>query len=192
MLKKAKTEDFKECIEILLHLCKNHLKNDRLATSLIKTVDLVVQNDLLCEEHITQAHIPVEFLNLFMENVRVTRDMTKLHAYVDVFCDLLQFEEDRIRERSMIQLMVLLCHQYPRVRKSTASKLFEALINYTDEIFEREEDYDECVQLLTDTLWDQAVVNIRPIRNRICDLTKTPKPVLVDKTKQNPPAASSS
>ena len=90
----------------------------------------------------------------------------------------------------MIQLMVLLCHQYPRVRKTTASKLFEALINYTDEMFEKEEDYDECVQLLTETLWDQPVDKIRPIRNRICDLTKTPKPVIVDKTKQNPPTPS--
>ena len=99
ILKKENKQDFREVIEIILQLCRNHLKNDRLAISLIKTVDLIVQNDLLVEEQITQAHIPVEFLNLFMENVRVTKDMTKLNAYVDFFCDMLQFEEDRIRER---------------------------------------------------------------------------------------------
>ena len=81
----------------------------------------------------------------------------------------------------MVQLVIMLCHQYPRVRKITAGKLFEALINYTDELFENDEAYEECVALLTDTNWDQSLDIIRPIRNRICDLTKTPKPVLVVK-----------
>ncbi len=77
--------------------------------------------------------------------------------------------------------MIMLCHQYPRVRKITSGKLFESLINYSDELFENDEAYEECVGLLTDTNWDQSLDIIRPIRNRICDLTKTPKPVLVTK-----------
>lgn len=81
----------------------------------------------------------------------------------------------------MIQLMIMLCHQYPRVRKITASKLFEALINYTDEIFKSDEDYEECVTILTETNWDQATEKIRPIRNKLCDLTNTPKPIIVAK-----------
>jgi hypothetical protein len=90
---------------------------------------------------------------------------------------MLQFDEERIRERAMIQLMIMLCHPYPRIRKTCASKLFEALLNY-GEMFESEQDNDECTQLLTDTNWDQAIDVIRPIRNRLCDLTKTPKPVM--------------
>ena len=82
-----------------MQLCQNHLKNDRLATSLIKAVDIIIQRDLLVDQKINEAHIPVEFLNAFLENVRVTRDMQKLNSYVDLFCDMLHFEEDRIRER---------------------------------------------------------------------------------------------
>ena len=170
---------FVEIIEHILELCKSHLKNDRLATSLIKSVDLMVQNDLLNSKLISDKHIPVEFMNTFLANVKVTRDMQKLTSYVDLFCDMLQFDEERIRERAMIQLMIMLCHQYPLVRKAAATKLFEALINYTELIFDNDDEAnEECVQLLTETNWDQPVDKIRPIRNRICDLTKTPKPVL--------------
>ena len=107
-----------------MNLCNNHLKNDRLATSLVKTVDIIVQNDLLKNEIIKEAKIPVEFLEAFLDNVKVAKDMGKLNAYIDLFCDFMQFEEDRIRERSMIQLMIMLCHQFPRIRKATAGKLF--------------------------------------------------------------------
>lgn len=184
-LKNENKKDFLAIIKIILQLCNTNLKNDRLGTSLIKTVDLIVQNDLLFDEEINEAKIPVEFLSVFMSNVKSTKDMTKLNAYVELFCDMLQFEDKYIRERSMVQLMIMLCHQYPRIRKTTASKLFEALINFTDEIFENDEDNEECTNLLTETNWDQPLDIIRPIRNRICELTKTPQPVKI--VKPSPP-----
>lgn len=172
-----------DLFEKLLNLCQTHLKNDRLSASLIKSVDLIVQNGFLNDEKMEKFR--TEFLCLFLENVRVTKDMQKLHAYVDFFCDMLQFNNDgennKIRERSMIQLMIMLCHQYPIVRKTTATKLFECLMSYPD-LFDRDEDNDECVSLLVDTVWDDALSVVRPIRNRICELTKTPKPVLKKST----------
>lgn len=86
-----------------------------------------------------------------------------------------------MRTRSMQQLMIMLCHQYPRIRKTTAQRLFEALITYQD-IFENEEANEECMTLLSETDWDQSVEKIREIRNKLCDLTKTPKPVLKKNT----------
>ena len=71
------------------------------------------------------------------------------------------------------------------------------MLNYAD-LIPLEENYDETVLLLTETDWlfllliefpinlnkktshlrDQHLDIIRPIRNRICDLTNTPKPVM--------------
>jgi hypothetical protein len=170
-------EIFRDIIENTLNLCKTHLKSDRLSSSLVKAVDLIIQNEYLNDDILSNKNYPLEFLNLFLENVKVTKDMSKLISYIDLFCDMLQFEKDRIRERSMIQLSIMLCHQYAIIRKNTASKLFESLINYPD-LFETPEENDECVLLLTETIWDKPVVELRPIRNRICDLTRTPKPVL--------------
>ncbi len=176
---------FKELIDNILILCQNHLTNDRLSTSIIKTVDLIIQNDFLNQDLIKSDHIPFKLITIFIDNVKVTKDMQKLIAYIDLFADMLQFEEERVREKAMIQLSIMLCHPYPRIRKTVASKLFEALLNY-GEIFENEQDNDECTLLLTETNWDQSTEIIRPIRNRICDLTKTPKPVLVKQPVTNP------
>lgn len=110
----------------------------------------------------------------------VLKDIQRLTSYVDLFCDMLQFHEgesSRVRTRSMQQLMIMLCHQYPRIRKTTAQRLFEALITFTD-MFESDEASDECMTLLSETDWDQSVEKIREIRNKLCDLTNTPKPVL--------------
>ena len=168
-----------ELIEKILSLCKTSLKNDRLSASLIKSVDLIVQNGFLNDPKLKR--YPVEFLSLFLENVKVTKDMQKLFSYIDFFCDMLQFNSDndkeKVRERSMVQLMIMLCHQYPIVRKTTATKLFECIVSYPD-LFEKDEDNDECVTLLVDTVWDEPVVQLRSVRNRICELTKTPKPVM--------------
>ncbi len=43
--------------------------------------------------------MPVEFLNAFLPNVRVTKDNHKLYTYVDLFCDMLKSEEDLVSER---------------------------------------------------------------------------------------------
>jgi len=98
-LKAGQNGAYRDVVTLLLGLCENHLRNDRLATSLIKTVDLLVQNELFEDEGLREARVPVEFLNAFLANVRVTKDIQKLNAYVDLFCDMLQFEEDRVRER---------------------------------------------------------------------------------------------
>jgi hypothetical protein len=177
LFSKNDKQTYKMLIAKLLELCKKHIKNERLGFSLVKAVDLVIQNDFLDSNLTDNSQYPNEFLTVFLENVKTTRDMSKLNAYVDVFCDMIQFEQDRVRERALSQLMIMLCHQFAIIRKNTAAKLFESLINYPD-LFDTSEDNDQCVLLLTDTLWDQMVDKIRPIRNQICDLLKVPKPVL--------------
>lgn len=171
-------EKFRDLIEKLFSLCQVHLKVDRLSSSLIKTVDLLVQNEFFSNPILkTDKNYPLEFLNLFLENVKQTKDMQRLISYTDFFCDMLQFNDEKIRKNSMIRLMIQLCHQYSRIRKVTASNLFEALINLPD-LFQNDEENAECIALLTETDWDQPMSVIKPIRNRICELTNTPKPVI--------------
>lgn len=177
-IEKENAQDFRDIIEKLFTLCQAHLKVDRLSNSLIKTIDLLVQNDFFLNPILnSDINYPLEFLNLFLENVKLTKDMQRLISYTDFFCDMLQFEDEKIRKNSMIRLMIQLCHQYSRIRKVTASKLFEALINLVD-LFQSDEDNAECIALLTETDWDQPMSVIRPIRNRLCELTNTPKPVI--------------
>lgn len=167
---------FMNTIRNLVKISQDNNKNERLVASLIKTIDLILQYNLLNDEEIIKEDIPTEFFNNFLENCRKSLDIQKLMIFIDYLCDMLQFK-DRLRERCMIQLMIMLCHKYPRIRKAAASKLYESLLN-DPEIVSQEENLDETITLLTETDWDQALDIIKPIRNRICDLSNTPRPVM--------------
>ena len=44
---------FRNIIDKILKMCESHLKNDRLSGSLVKTVDLIIQNGYLNEDFTT-------------------------------------------------------------------------------------------------------------------------------------------
>jgi hypothetical protein len=177
LLSKQDKQTYQILIYKILELSKKYIKNERLGFSLVKTIDLIIQNDFLNINLIDNHQIPNDFLTIFLENVRTTRDFAKLNMYINLFCDMIQFEKDRVRERALTQLMIMLCHQIGIIRVNTATKLFESLINYP-ELFDTDEESDQCVSLLTETVWDQEVDRVRPIRNQICDLLKLPRPVV--------------
>jgi len=67
------------------------------------------------------------------------------------YCNLLQFIAGDVHKSSLSQLMLLLCHAYPIVRKNTATKLYEAILTYPGVI--PDESVDETTSLLIETLW---------------------------------------
>ena len=123
-------------------------------------------------------------------------DPNKLMSAVDVLCSLLQAEEQTARQKCLVQLSIFLCHKFPRIRKATASKLFEALLTYPNIISsqmkankvtfptddEVEEQLESINSILSDTRWDTTPVEqLRPLRNQLCDLLGVPAPALVKK-----------
>ena len=67
------------------------------------------------------------------------------------YCNLLQFVADDVQKSSLSQLMILLCHSYPIVRKNTATRLYETILTYPGLI--PDESVDEVTSLLIETLW---------------------------------------
>ena len=55
----------------------------------------------------------------------------------------------------MTQLLRMLYHLYPRVRKTVSEKLYIFLISLLsyDELFSEEEDYNQILNILTQTNW---------------------------------------
>lgn len=101
----------------------------------------------------------------------------------DVLCALLPAEESTARQKCMVQLSIFLCHKYPRIRKSTATKLFEAL-QINPHLIEDENDdkLEEIDKILGQTTWDITPVDqLRPLRNKLCELLGVPPPALVKK-----------
>ena len=86
-----------------------------------------------------------------------------------------------------MQLLVLLCHRYPRVRKLTAEKLYIGLMSADGAVPEEAE--DEVSDILTSTHWDAELTQARGQRNRICQMVGVEPPKLKAKT---PAAAAAS
>ena len=56
----------------------------------------------------------------------------KLMLSCDVLCALLPSADRNCVRKCLVQLSIFLCHRFPRMRKVTAGKLFEALLTYSD------------------------------------------------------------
>lgn len=80
---------------------------------------------------------------------------------------------------SLTTLCRFLGHRFIYIRKSTASKLYEALMLYGEESnFVESERMDQAMTLLLETSWDQDLQILIPIRKQICDFLGVPEPKL--------------
>lgn len=71
---------------------------------------------------------------------------------------------------ALVQLSILLCHKQTYVRRSTSTKLYEALLVYGDNSIIPLENLDEVMNLLSNTNWEEPVETVKPIRNTLCNL----------------------
>ena len=86
-----------------------------------------------------------------------------------------------VQRRCLGQLMVLLCHRFPRIRRAAASGLFETLLTHGELEGVSEEALEKAQALLGDTDWNEAVDSVRPVRDEVCGALGVPVPQRVKK-----------
>uniref|UniRef100_A0A667WIG7 Tubulin-specific chaperone D n=1 Tax=Myripristis murdjan TaxID=586833 RepID=A0A667WIG7_9TELE len=162
--------------DTLLSILKDNLHNDRVSVPFLKMLDQLLANSCF-EIFTTQENhqFCVDLLALCKE-VKKSKDITKLRSCSAVFCGLMQFQGD-VRKKVLSQLMMLLCHSFPVIRKTTAGQMYEMLLTYDDVI--DPEVVDDVMTLLSDTNCDIATV--RTHRNQLCDWLGVPRPQVVTK-----------
>jgi hypothetical protein len=175
----------------LLQVFTDHQRVDRVTLPMLRMLDrLLTSGGLLylvksegTQDGDTSDSSPHRFAmalcQLCKTEVIKCGDIQKLLASIDVFCGLVQFDGE-VRKRALSQLMIFLCHAYPVVRKASANKLYESVVMYDGVVDDKA--LDQLTVLLTETLWDQPLAVVRPIRNELCDLLKVPQPVIVVKS----------
>uniref|UniRef100_A0A8D2ZHR4 Tubulin-specific chaperone D n=1 Tax=Scophthalmus maximus TaxID=52904 RepID=A0A8D2ZHR4_SCOMX len=94
-------------------------------------------------------------LSIFRDNLHNDRYTHTLFnfafiIYNEYFCGLFQFQGD-VRKSALSQLLMLLGHSFPVVRKNTASLMYEMLVTCDD--FTDPEVLDDVMTLLSDTNW---------------------------------------
>nr|XP_019591063.1 PREDICTED: tubulin-specific chaperone D [Rhinolophus sinicus] len=163
----------------LLQVFQDNLLNDRVSVPLLKMLDQMLANG--CFDAFTaDADHPfgVKLLALCKEEIRKSKDVQKLRSSVAVFCGLVQFP-GCVRRKALLQLLLLLCHPFPVIRKTTASQVYEMALTYSDVV--GADVLDEVMAVLGGTAWDAELSVIRGQRNRLCDLLGVPRPQLIPK-----------
>uniref|UniRef100_A0A8C1BHJ3 Tubulin-specific chaperone D n=1 Tax=Cyprinus carpio carpio TaxID=630221 RepID=A0A8C1BHJ3_CYPCA len=137
--------------DTLLCIFRDNLRNDRVSVPLLKMVDQILANG--CFE-------------LFTSEER--------------FCGMVQFKGD-VRQKVLVQLLMLLCHPFPVIRKTTASQVYEMFLTY-DDVIDDEQVLADVMASLSDTNWESDIATVRTHRNQLCDWLGLPRPILVTKT----------
>jgi len=165
--------------DILLKVFTDHQKMDRVTVPMLKMLDQLLSGNYfrIFTDEDSSSTFGVDLFTITKKELLKCGDPQKLLVSVDVFCGLLEFPA--VRRKNVQQLCIFLCHKYPIVRKKTGYKLYEALLTY-DELVP-EDKVDEIMTLLSDTLWDKPVAEVRPIRNQLCDLFGVPQPTPAQK-----------
>ncbi|KAF7225520.1 tubulin-specific chaperone D [Nothobranchius furzeri] len=159
--------------ETLLRIFRDSLHSSRVSTPLLKTLSQMLANSCF-EIFATQEdhHFGLDLLNLCKE-CRKSKDVVKLRACIDAFCGLIQFQGE-VRKKVWSQLLMLLCHQFPVIRKATSSEVYEMLLTYDDAVCP--EVLDDVMTLLSDTNWESDLATVRAHRNQLCDWLGVPRP----------------
>uniref|UniRef100_A0A672ZUY0 Tubulin folding cofactor D n=1 Tax=Sphaeramia orbicularis TaxID=375764 RepID=A0A672ZUY0_9TELE len=124
----------------------------------------------------------VDLLTLCKE-IKKSKDISKLRACISVFCGLIQFQGN-VRKKVLSQLLMLLCHSFPVIRKTTASQMYEMVLTYDDVI--DPEVLDDAMTILSDTNWEDDIPTVRTHRNQLADLLQVPRPQVIAKVTTEP------
>ncbi|KAM3598938.1 uncharacterized protein V6R79_024426 [Siganus canaliculatus] len=162
----------------LLIIFKDNVHNERLSLPFVKMLNQMLNNGYF-EMFTTQENHPFceELLTLCKE-FKKTKHVAKLLACVSLLCGLVQFQGE-VRKKILSQLLILLCHSFPVIRKATAGQLYEVLLAFNDDI--DEEALDDVMTLLSDTNWESDLDTVRTYRNQLCDWLGVPRPRMIAK-----------
>jgi len=175
--------EIKQTCDVILKLLEANYKVDRIIIPFFKFLDRLLTSghlEVVLED--ASSDFGLKLFNLIKKEISGCGEPNKLLFAADVLCALLQTEEAVAKQKCLVQLCIFLCHKFPVIRKSTSSKLYEALLTYPTVVQDDDDKLEEINGLLSGSLWDQhSVDKLRPIRNQLCDLLGVPAPAIVKK-----------
>lgn len=100
-----------------------------------------------------------EILRLVNLEIRGHEKLYTLVSSINVYCQLMQVP--RLSMKILSKMAVFLGLTHVHIRKSTATKLYEAI---------SDENIDIALTILSETDWGMPLNEVRPIRNQLCEL----------------------
>uniref|UniRef100_A0A336LLZ4 Tubulin-specific chaperone D n=1 Tax=Culicoides sonorensis TaxID=179676 RepID=A0A336LLZ4_CULSO len=161
----------------IIQVFEENLLNERVTCPLLSFLDIVLGSGslqlLLDDEH---SNFPDEIFRLINAEIKGHKKLYKLVSSINVYCHLIQVNRICVQVLSKLTFFLGLTHVH--VRKCTAIKLYEALVIHGDTCESIAEDnLDTILEILSETDWGQPLNEVRPIRNKLCDLLGIKPPI---------------
>jgi len=150
----ARVAKKKEFIGKLCHIFEQNKKIDRVTVPLMITIEMLLEADYLSDEEI-QVDI-YEVHRLTVAECNKSKNMTKLLSGVGVFAGMLSSTDVELQRKAIKTLLFLLYHNFPKVRKMAAEKIYTGLLtldSYDSLVAGGEDDFDKINDLLSETDW---------------------------------------
>ncbi|XP_034474683.1 tubulin-specific chaperone D [Drosophila innubila] len=163
------------CAEIVQNF-ESNLLNERVTYPMLSFLEIIIGSGtieaVLHDETNPFAEDIYRLLNL---EVKGYKKLYKTATSISTFCQLVQVP--RLSKRVLSKLSVFLGLQHVHVRKTAATKLYEALALHGDVTEIPEDNMDDILSLLSETDWTMPLVEVRPLRNQLCNLMGIKPPV---------------
>ncbi|THD25262.1 Tubulin-specific chaperone D [Fasciola hepatica] len=165
-----------EFISTVNQISARFASDERVIVPLFRFVDFLLNDPVIAGAVNGESPILINLIDNTWNETKRSADVHRIKAAINVFGGMLQFEGSA-RKRSASLMMILMAHKYPVIRKSAATKLYECLVMF--DLVEPEV-MDQVTTLLTETIWESELDEIRPIRNTICEMLGVPVPRIIN------------
>ncbi|KAH8289902.1 hypothetical protein KR018_000977 [Drosophila ironensis] len=163
------------CAEIVENFGE-HLLNERVTYPMLSFLEILLASGTVeAVLHDETNPFAEDIFRLLTTEVKGYKKLYKTSTSISAFCQLLQVP--RLSRRVLSKLAVFLGLQHVHVRKTAATKLYEALALHGDVTGIEEDNMEEILTLLSETDWTMPLVDVRPLRNRLCHLMGIKAPV---------------
>ena len=138
----------------LITIYEQNLKDERVTIPLMKTIEMLLESDYLSDNELSPDLKKVHALTV--QECNKTKNIVKLMGSVGVFTNMLSFNDQELCVKALRSLLFLLYHTFPKVRDTTAQKLYTALLSleeYELIVPGGEDDYDAAIDMISETDW---------------------------------------
>lgn len=172
---KSHPDDIPRIGEEIIRVFEKHLSDDRVTHPMLNFLDLILSSGAIHLLVSDECSFPDEVFALVSQDMKGSKKLYKLVSAISVLCQLIQVP--KLCPKILSKMAIYLGQPHVHIRKSTASKLYEALTLYGDASGIPDENLDEVLNLLSETDWGMPLNDVRPIRNNLCILMGVKPPV---------------
>ncbi|KAI5064124.1 hypothetical protein GOP47_0020794 [Adiantum capillus-veneris] len=159
--------------KVLTSITETYASNDRVIVPTYKSIDLLYSKRVFPDTQAMDHDCALRILASVKEELHGSKDIVKIMAGINVLSHLASMMGS-VGMESISQMLKLLGHRYPKVRKTCAEQLYILLLQKGEE-FLKPDELERAEDLVSETVWDAPVDRIKDEREQLALLFKIQK-----------------